>query len=203
LVNSPSVIVVRGDSGIMSLTDLVNRAKAAPDTFNYASPGVGTKSHLTLELLKIRAGIHVVHVPFRGAGPAVQAVLARTTQVGSFALPSAEALIKSGEFRALAVSGAKRWFSMPEVPTLIEAGFPGFVSDTFSALFAPAGTPKEVMGRLVFEVREAFESEEVRAQAQRAGFAIVAGTPEQLAARLNAEVAMVKEVVSKAGLKTQ
>jgi tripartite-type tricarboxylate transporter receptor subunit TctC len=86
---------------------------------------------------------------------------------------------------------------------LIESGFPGFVSDTFSALFAPAGISKEVTGRLVFEVREAFKKEEVRAQAQRAGFAIVAGSPEQLAARVDAEVAMVREVVSKAGIKTQ
>jgi tripartite-type tricarboxylate transporter receptor subunit TctC len=203
LVNSPSVIVVRADSGIMSLADLVQRARAEPDKFNYASPGPGTKSHLTGELLKLRAGIQMVHVPFRGAGPAAQAVLARTTQVGAFALPPAEPLIKSGEFRALAVTGDKRWFSLPDVPTLIESGFPGFVSDTFSALFAPAGTPKEVVGRLVFEVQEAFKREDVRVAAQRAGFAIVAGTPEQLAARVNAEIALVKEVVTKAGIKTQ
>ena len=203
LVNSPSVIVVRADSGIASLADLIRRAKAEPDKFNYASPGAGTKSHLTGELLKLRAGIQMVHVPFRGAGPATQAVLARTTQVGAFALPPAEPLIKSGEFRALAVTGDKRWFSLPEVPTLIEVGFPGFVSDTFSALFAPTGTPKETVARLVSEVRVAFAREEVRTQAQRAGFAIVAGTPEQLAARVSAEVAMVKEVVSRAGIKTQ
>jgi tripartite-type tricarboxylate transporter receptor subunit TctC len=202
LVNSPSAIVVRADSGIMSLADLIKRAKAEPDKFNYASPGAGTKSQLTAELLKLRGGFPMMHVPFRGASPATQAVLAGTTQVGAIALPPAEPLIKSGQLRALAVTGQKRWFSLPDVPTLIEAGFPGFVSDTFSALFAPAGTPKEVVGRLVFEVKRAFEDEEVRAQAQRAGFVVVAGTPEQLTARMAAETAMVKEVVAKAGLKT-
>jgi tripartite-type tricarboxylate transporter receptor subunit TctC len=203
LVNSPSVVVVRGDSGIASLAELIRLAKAEPDKFNYASPGAGTKSHLTGELLKLRAGIQMVHVPFRGAGPATQAVLARTTQVGVFALPPAEPLIKAGEFRALAVTGDKRWFSLPDVPTLIEAGFPGFVSDTFSALFAPTGTPKDIVARVVTEVRTAFEKEEVRTAAQRAGFAIVTGTPEQLAARVETEIALVKEVASAAGLKTQ
>ena len=203
LVNSPSVIVVRADSGIMSLADLIARAKAEPDKFNYASPGAGTKSHLTGELLKLRAGVQMVHVPFRGAGPATQAVLAGTTQVGSFALPPAEPLIKSGELRALAVTGDKRWFSLPEAPTLIESGFPGFVSDTFSALFAPTGTPREALERLTAEVRVAFGKEEVRTAAQRAGFAVVAGSPDELAERMRREVAVVKEVVGMAGLQPQ
>ena len=200
LVNAPNVIVVRADSGIMSLADLIARAKAAPDTFNYASPGAGTKSHLTGELLKLRAGIKMVHVPFRGAGPATQAVVARTTQVGSVALPPAEPLIKSGQLRALAVTGAKRWFSMPEVPTMIESGFPGFVSDTFNAVFAPKGTPKEVVSRLVSEIQTAFAKEEVRIQSRRAGFEIVAGTPEQLAARVGAEIPMGRDLVTRAGI---
>ena len=103
LVNAPNVLVVRPDSGIKTLADLIARAKAAPGTFNYASPGAGTKSHLTGELLKIRAGIEMQHIPFRGAGPAVQAVLARTVQVASVALAAAEGLIKGGELHALAL----------------------------------------------------------------------------------------------------
>ena len=134
LVNAPNVIVVRADSGITSIADLVARAKAAPNTFNYASPGVGTKSHLSGEQLKLRAGIQMTHVPYRGAGPAALAVLEGTTQVGSVALAAAEPLVKSGQLRALAVTGAKRWFSLPDVPTMVESGLPGFVSDTFNAL---------------------------------------------------------------------
>lgn len=200
LVNAPNVIVVRADSGIMSLADLIARAKAAPETFNYASPGAGTKSHLTGELLKLRAGIKMVHVPFRGAGPASQAVVAGTTQVGSVALPPAVPLIKSGQLRALAVTGAKRWFSLPEVPTMIESGFPGFVSDTFNAVFAPTGTPKPVVDRLVSEIQTAFAKEEVRTQSRRAGFEVVAGTPEQLAARVGTEIPMVRDLVARAGI---
>src|SRR5215468_10800002 len=156
LVNAPNVLVVRPDSGIKTVAELVARAKAEPARFNYSSPGAGTKSHLTGEMLKLRAGVEMVHVPYRGAGPAAQAVLAGTTQVGSVALAAAESLIKSGQLRALAVTSAARWFSLPDVPTMIEAGYPGFVSDTFNALFAPAGTPLEIVSLLVKESQAAF-----------------------------------------------
>ena len=203
LVNAPNVLVVRPDSGIKTLADLIARAKAAPGTFNYASPGAGTKSHLTGELLKIRAGIEMQHIPFRGAGPAVQAVLARTVQVASVALAAAEGLIKGGELRALAVTGAERWFSLPDVPTMIESGFPNFVSDTFNALFAPAGTPPEIVALLVKESRAAMQRPAAREQARKAGFGVIAGTPEQLAARVAAEVPSVRELVAKAGIKPE
>jgi tripartite-type tricarboxylate transporter receptor subunit TctC len=201
LVNAPNVLVVRPDSGMKTLADLIARAKAAPGTFNYASPGAGTKSHLTGELLKIRAGIAMQHIPFRGAGPAAQAVLARTVQVGSVALAAAEGLIKGGELQALAVTGTERWFSLPEVPTMIESGFPGFVSDTFNALFAPAGTPPEIVALLVKESRAAMLRPAAREQARKAGFEVIAGTPEQLAARVAAEVPSVRDLVAKAGIK--
>jgi tripartite-type tricarboxylate transporter receptor subunit TctC len=154
-------------------------------------------------LLKLRAGIDMQHVPFRGAGPAAQAVLSGTVQVGSVALAAAEGLIKGGELRALAVTGAERWFSLPQVPTMIESGFPNFVSDTFNALFAPAGTPPEIVARLVTESRAAMQRPAAREQARRAGFAIVAGTPEQLAARVAMEVPSVRELVAKAGIKPE
>jgi tripartite-type tricarboxylate transporter receptor subunit TctC len=203
LVNAPNVLIVRPDSDMNTLADLIARAKAAPGTFNYASPGAGTKSHLTGELLKLRAGITMQHIPFRGAGPAAQAVLARTVQVGSVALAAAEGLIKGGELRALAVTGVERWFSLPEVPTMIESGFPNFVSDTFNALFAPAGTPPEIVALLVKESRAAMQRPAAREQARKAGFEVIAGTPEQLAARVAAEVPSVRELVAKAGIKPE
>ena len=203
LADSPNIIVVNAKSGMNTLADLIARAKAAQGTFNYSSPGVGTKSHLTGEQLKQRAAIEMAHVPYRGAGPAALAVLEGTVQVGSVALPAAEALVKSGQLKGLAVTGAKRWFSLPEVPTMIESGFPGFVSDTFSALFAPAGTPPEIIALLARHCREAFATDEARDQAHNAGFEVVAGTPEQLAARLASEVPAVKELVERAGLKQQ
>src|SRR5205807_5451679 len=100
---------------------------------------------------KLRASIQMVHIPFRGAGPAAQAVLSNTVEVGSVALAAAEQLIQDGQLRALAVTSEKRWFSLPEVPTMIESGYAGFISDTFNALFAPAATPPDVIGILVKE----------------------------------------------------
>jgi tripartite-type tricarboxylate transporter receptor subunit TctC len=200
LVNAPNVLVVKPDSGIKTVAELVAQAKADPRRFNYSSPGAGTKSQLTGELLKLRAGIQMVHVPFRGAGPATQAVLSNTVQVGSVALAAAEQLIQDGQLRALAVTSEKRWFSLPQVPTMIEAGYEGFISDTFNALFAPAATPPEVLAVLVKESRSAFARPEAREQARKAGFEVVAGAPDQLAARLKVEIPAVRELVEKAGI---
>jgi tripartite-type tricarboxylate transporter receptor subunit TctC len=203
LVNAPNVLFVRTESDIKSVADLVARAKAAPGVLNYSSPGAGTKSHLTAEQLKLRAGIDMVHIPYRGGGPATMAVLERTVDIGSVALAPVEPLIKDGKFRALAVTGPERWFSLPDVPTMIESGFPGFVSDTFNALFAPAGTPPEIVALLSRESQAALKSPEAREQAHRAGYQIVGGTPAQLAARLASEIPAVKELVSKLGIKPE
>jgi tripartite-type tricarboxylate transporter receptor subunit TctC len=203
LVNAPNVLVVRADSKIKSIADLVAQAKAAGAKFNYSSPGAGTKSHLTGELLKLRAGIDMVHVPYRGAGPAAQAVLENTVQVGSVALAAAESLIKSGQLRALAVTSEKRWFSLPEVPTMIEAGYKDFVSDTFNAFFAPSRVPPEIVALLVKESRAAFQQPSVRALARKAGFEVVAGTPDQLSSRIKTEIPAVRELVAKAGIPLQ
>jgi tripartite-type tricarboxylate transporter receptor subunit TctC len=201
LVNAPNVLFVRADSGIKTIAELIARAKAAPGVLNYSSPGAGTKSHLTAEQLKLRAGIDMVHIPYRGGGPATMAVLEGTVHVGSVALAPVEPLIKEGKFTALAVTGAERWFSLPDVPTMIESGFPGFVSDTFNALFAPAATPPEIIALLARESQAALKTPEARAAAQRAGYQIVAGTPEQLAARLASEIPAVKELVVRLGIK--
>ena len=198
LVNAPNVLVVHPDSGINSIADLIARAKLEP--FSYASPGAGTKSHLTGELLKLRANIDMVHVPFRGAGPAAQSVLGKQIQLGSVALAAAEAMIQSGQLRALAVTSEKRWFSLPNVPTMIEAGYPGFISDTFNALLAPAAVPQPILATLVKETRAAFQKPEALAQARKAGFEVVAGTPEELAARIKLEIPAVRELVAKAGI---
>jgi len=131
------------------------------------------------------------------------AVLEGTVELGSVALAPVEPLIKEGKFTALAVTGAERWFSLPDVPTMIESGFPGFVSDTFNALFAPAGTPPEIIAVLSSATRAALKSPEAREQAHRAGYQIVGGTPEELAARLASEIPAVKELVAGLGIKPE
>jgi len=203
LVNAPNVLFVKPDSGITSIADLVAKAKAEPTKYNYASPGVGTKSHLTGEQLKLRAGINIQHIPYRGGGPATQALVAGTVHLGSVALAPVEPLIKSGTVKALAVTGATRWWSLPEIPTMIESGYPGFVSDTFNAMFAPAGTPPDIVALLVRETRAAMAKPEAQEAARRAGYQIVAGTPEEMTKRLISEIAGVKELVAKAGIKPE
>jgi tripartite-type tricarboxylate transporter receptor subunit TctC len=203
IVNAPNVLFVRPDSGINSIAELVAKAKAEPNKLNYASPGVGTKSHLTGELLKLRAGLDIQHIPYRGGGPATQALVAGTVQLASVALAPVEPLIKSGTVRALAVTGATRWYSLPEIPTMIESGYPGFVSDTFNAMFAPADTPPEIVALLVKEVREAMKRPDAIEAARKFGYQVVAGTPEQMSARLIAEIKGVKELVARAGIKAE
>lgn len=203
IVSAPNVLFVRPDSGINSIAELVARAKAEPDKFNYASPGVGTKSHLTGELFKLRAGVNIQHIPYRGGGPATQALVSGQVQLASVALAPVEPLIKSGTVRALAVTGPERWYSLPDVPTMIESGYPGFISDTFNAMFAPAGTSPEIVALLVKHVREIMKRPEVVDAAQKHGYQIVAGTPEQMSARLVSEIAGVKELVARAGIKPE
>jgi tripartite-type tricarboxylate transporter receptor subunit TctC len=203
IVNAPNVLFVRPDSGIVSIADLVAKAKAEPSKYNYSSPGVGTKSHLTGELLKLRAGINIQHIPYRGGGPATQALVAGTVQLGSVALAPVEPLIKAGTVKALAVTGATRWYSLPDVPTMVEQGFPGFISETFNAMFAPAGTPPEIVALLVREVQAAMKRPDAIEAARKFGYKIVAGSPEQMTERLKTEIAGVKELVAKAGIKPQ
>jgi tripartite-type tricarboxylate transporter receptor subunit TctC len=137
------------------------------------------------------------------AAPATQALVTGTVQLADVALAPVEPLIKAGTVRALAVTGAKRWYSLPEIPTMIESGFPGFVSDTFNAMFAPAGTPPEIVALLAKSVREIMKRPDVIDATHKFGYEIVAGTPEQLGARLVAEIQGVRELVAKAGIKPE
>jgi tripartite-type tricarboxylate transporter receptor subunit TctC len=119
------------------------------------------------------------------------------------ALSAAEPLVKDGQLKALAVTSAKRWFSMPEVPTMIELGYPDFISDTFNALFAPAGTPPDVIEKLVKATREVMQRPEAHEISRRAGFEVVAGTPEELTKRIATEIPLVRDLVEKAGIKPE
>src|SRR3984885_13882161 len=148
LGTSPNVIMVDPKLGINSIAELIARAKAHPDELNYASPGAGTTPHLSAEFLKIVGGIEMTHVPFSGAAPAGQALLGGVTQVAVTALPPAHPQIESGAVKALAVTGAHRWFDLPDVPTMVELGYKDFIAETFQALMAPAKTPPDIIPRL-------------------------------------------------------
>src|SRR5580704_7939482 len=147
LGTSPNAILVDPKLGIHSIADLIARGKAKPDELNYASPGAGTSPHLSAELLKIVGSFEMTHVPFSGAGPAIQALLGGITQLAVVALPPALPYIESGAIKPLAVTGADRWIDLPDVPTMVDLGYKDFIADTFQAFLAPAGTAPDIVER--------------------------------------------------------
>ena len=185
---------------VNTLAEFIAKAKAAPGQLNYSSPGVGTQAQLTVELLKLRAGIDIVHVPVSGGPPAVQALLSGSVQLTTNAVPTSQKLVEAGTMHALAVSGKARYFALPEVPTLVESGYPGFVTDTFVGFFAPAGTPQAVIDRLASATRAVLTRQDVIERARGAGFEITAGGPEVLAKRVVNEVAFNRDIIEKAGI---
>ncbi len=201
LGTSPNVFLVDPKMGINSIEELVARAKAEPNLLNYSSPGIGTTPHLSAELLKIDAGIHVTHVPFPGAGPAIQAILSGTVQVCSAALPPARPHIESGALKALAVTGANRWFDLPNVPTMIEVGYKDFIADTFQGFLAPAKTPPEIVQLLATKTVAVLKDPKLAEQLRNSGFEVLANGPEGMMKRITDEVPKWRDIVSKAGIK--
>lgn len=197
---SPNIITANPDTGIDSLETLIARARAEPGSLNYASPGAGTTPHLAGELLNLAAGIDIVHVPFGGAGPAIQAILAGTTEVASTALPPAHAHVVGGSLIPLGITGTERWHDLPDVPTMIEQGFEGFVSETFQAFLAPAGTPQAIIDRLATEMLAVLARDDIRERVQAAGFRVIAEGPEPMRAQIEREVASWAHVISEAGI---
>jgi tripartite-type tricarboxylate transporter receptor subunit TctC len=201
LGTSPNVILVDPKLGVNSIPDLIARAKANPDELNYASPGIGTTPHLSGELFKIVGRIQITHVPFSGAGPAVQAVLSGTTQIAFAALPPARPHIESGALKALAVTGAHRWFDMPDVPTMVELGYTDFISDTFQGFLAPAKTPPAIVELLSTKSIEILKTPAIAEQLRNNGFEVIANGPDGMRKRIADEVPKWRDIVAKAGIK--
>jgi tripartite-type tricarboxylate transporter receptor subunit TctC len=201
LGTSPNVFLVDPKIGINSIQDLVARAKADPDLLNYASPGIGTTPHLSAELLKIDADIRMTHVPFPGAGPAIQAILSGTVQVCSAALPPAHPHIESGALKALAVTGANRWFDLPNVPTMVDLGYKDFIADTFQGFLAPAKTPPEIVQLLATKTIAVLKDPKLAEQLRNSGFEVIANGPEGMQKRIADEVPKWRDIVAKAGIK--
>jgi tripartite-type tricarboxylate transporter receptor subunit TctC len=195
---SPNVIIAGAQSGIASLAGLVAAAKARPGGLDIANPGTGSTPHLTAELLRMRAGIEFVQITHNSAALAVQSVLGGITPVGVAALPPAQPHILSGAVRALAITSAGRWPDLPDVPTMQELGYSGFVSETFQALLAPAGTPPAIIDRLARDSIAALAEPATRARLRAAGFGIEARGPAALAARIAREVPLWRDIIREA-----
>src|SRR6267378_4031388 len=203
LGSSPNVILVLPSSGIASLGELVAKAKADKSKLNVINPGQGSTPHLTAELLQLRAGVAVENIPYNGAGPAIQALLANTTPIGITALPPAHPHIKSGALRALAITGEKRWFDLPDVPTTRETGYPGLVSETFQGMFAPAGTPAPIVERVARDTLDALADPATAEKLRGVGFDVRARGPQGLSERVAREVPMWRDVIVQSRIEQQ
>lgn len=183
----PFVLAVPQALAVSSLGEWVERARAAPGRLNYSSLGNGSGTHITMELLKASAKIFVVHIPYNG-GPAAAAAVA-TGEVQAHFAPIATIMphVRAGRARLIAVSSAKRFTLLPDVPTVAEQGFPGFDSYGWNGIVAPAGTPREVIARLNREINEVLALPEVRAALANAQIEIAGGTPEAFGALLRRE----------------
>jgi tripartite-type tricarboxylate transporter receptor subunit TctC len=178
-------------------------AKANPGKLNWTSPGLGTTPQLAGELLKLRTGINMVHVPFTGAGPAMNAVLAGQVDMYAANYGSVSSLIKGGQVRAIAVTADKRWSDIPDVPTLDELGIKNADTDTFQALFAPAGTPKEAIDRLASALRQVLARPDVRTRYDKIGLPVVAAGPAEFKPIVDRQLRMYREIIEKAHLKVK
>ena len=201
LGTTPNMIVVSPKLGINSITELFARAKAKPDELNYASPGAGTTPHLSAELLKIVGGVQITHVPFSGAAPAIQALLAGTTQMAVAALPAALPFVQSGQLKALALTGERRWIDLPNVPTMVELGYKDFIADTAQFFFAPAKTPPDIVATLAAKSMQVLKKPAVIAKLRDNGYEVVAHGSDGLRKYLEGEVPRWHDIIAKAGIK--
>jgi tripartite-type tricarboxylate transporter receptor subunit TctC len=200
LAGSPTAFAVLPKLGVNNIADFVALAKQRAGKMSYSHSGFATPAHLAGEFFKIKAGIDMTHVPFNGGGPAVQGLMTGAVDMVSTALPAAHPHILSGTLKGIAVTGEKRWFDLPDVPTMVEAGYPGFVLDTFTAMLVPARTPQEVADRLSKETIAILKKPALQPRLRAVGFEATGGGPDALRARIARELPLWGEVVKQAGI---
>ncbi|OJF94535.1 Bug family tripartite tricarboxylate transporter substrate binding protein [Pararhizobium antarcticum] len=200
LVLVPNVLVVNPELPVKTVQELVALLKANPEQYSYASSGNGTPLHLSGELFKSMAGVSLQHVPYKGSGPALNDVIGNQVPIMFDNLPSSSGHIKAGTLRALAITTAERAPSFPDVPTMAESGVPGYETYTWNALFAPAGTPPEIVARLNTAANTAMKDPTVMERMKEFSATIVGSTPEELATHVKAELAKWTPVVKDANV---
>lgn len=184
IASQPGVLVVHPSLPVKNVNDLIALAKAKPSSINFGSSGNGGQPHLSMALFEQMAGVSLVHVPYKGGGPAVTALVSGETQVMIATLASAITQIQSGRLRAIAVSGSERLKSVPELPTISESGLTGYDMDAWMGLFAPAGMPKDIIEKLSKETARVLQMPDVVQQLSMQGAEPRILTPEQFATRL-------------------
>jgi tripartite-type tricarboxylate transporter receptor subunit TctC len=204
LATSPHVFAVKPDLGVNTMKEFVALAKANPDKFNVSTPPIGTTPQLQAEVLKLREGLgKMATVVFAGGGDALKALISGTVQLSSGVLAPAHPHIKAGTIKGLAVTGATRWHDLPDIPTMLEAGYNDFVFETYTALLAPAKTPPEIVAKLEKVTLDILNRPDMRTKLAQSGFQVQAKDGKGHMARVAKEVPMFKEIITQAGIKLQ
>lgn len=200
---SPNVLLVRNDAPYKTVKDLIAAAKAAPGKITFGSQGNGTSAHLAGELFKSLAGVNLTHVPYRGAGPALTDLIGGQIDMMFATSAAAKSFVQTGKLRALAVTTDERSPAWPGVPTMAEAGVPGFAAESWYGLFAPAGTPPDVIARLNAAAQHAAHTESFKKRSESEGLSVVAGTPEEFGKYFEEQEARWRKVIKDAHLPLQ
>ena len=201
LATAQYILVLHPGVAASNVKELIALAKQKPRSLNYASAGVGSPLHLAAELFQKRAGVQMVHIPYKGGGPAAAAVLGGEAQVLFGSVASSLPHVKSGRLKALATTGLQRSKVAPELPTMAESGFPGFDVTTWYSFMVPAATPAGIVKRIRDEAVKAVQMPDVQQALARQGLDVETSTPQALAARIKSESRTWKEVITSAGIK--
>ncbi len=201
--DAPNILLVHPSVPAKTVAELIDYIKANPAKVSYASAGTGTTPHLSGELFRLSMKLDIVHVPFSGAGPAIQSIAGGHTPMAFTSLPPAIPLIQDGKIRPLAVSAAKRVAALPNVPTLAEAGLPDQEADTLQAVLVPAGTPRGIVDFLYREIKTIVALPDIKERFEVLGLEPITNTPEEFASQIRREIAKWGKVIHDANIKME
>jgi tripartite-type tricarboxylate transporter receptor subunit TctC len=201
LATTPLILVVHPSVPVKSVKEFTAFTKARPGQLSYSSSGSGSAAHLAGELYSSMTGVKMVHVPYKGGGPSMIALVGGEVSACFATMPSAVTYVRNGRLRGIAVTTAKRSPATPDVPTVAEAGVPGYEAGSWYGLVAPAGTPKDVIARLHTETVKLLKLADVKERLDNAGFEVVTSTPEEYAAFTRSEVVKWGKIVKTIGLR--
>jgi len=202
-VSLQNIFITHPSLPVRTLHDLIALAKKRPGALNYASSGLGSPGHLAGELFNTMAGVNIMHIPYKGGGPAITDLIAGHIEIFVAVISTAVPQVRAGKARALAVTGARRALALPEVPTVAEAGLKGYEASNWYGLVAPAGTPKTVIDRLSKELVAILDSPDVRDALLKRGVEAASSSPEQFAVYIKSETAKWGKVIKAANLQAK
>lgn len=200
-VTSPQYLVVNPQVPVNNVAELISRAKAQPGKMSYGSVAVGSASHLTMEMLKLAAGVDITHIPYKGAAPALTDLVAGNVQAAFMVPGNVLQFAKEGRLKLIASSGQKRFPGTPNVPTLVESGFPDLVATSWIGFLTAGGTPRPIIDRYNREIVKILNTQEIRDKLTAMEFEVVAGSPEQFSGWIKNEIPRWGKVIKATGAK--